>query len=167
VLNSIFSAGIDDEVYSTFGYADGPSVQLSVNWSDESYRKMSTRITLTGTGGRISADRQDLQAYLREPPAGLAGYSEGWNVKYTTELTPGVRFNLRGEEYSAQIDDFVDAVRDGRQQSPNGFAAAAETDRTIALMLADRAGERAEAGAAPPPRQATPRRGWFGLKAAR
>ena len=28
---------------------------------------MSTKITLTGTGGRIAADRQELQAYLREP----------------------------------------------------------------------------------------------------
>lgn len=165
VLNSIFSAQIDDEVYSTFTYAGGPSVQLSVNWSDESYRKMSTRITLTGTGGRLVADRQDLQAYLRAVPKELRGYREGWNVKYTTELTEGVRFNLRGEEYTAQIDDFVGAVRDGRQQSPNGFAAAAETDRTIGMMLADRAGESPEA-AAPRP-AAPPRRGWFGLKAAR
>jgi predicted dehydrogenase len=165
-MTSIFSAQIDDEVYSTFTYADGPSVQLSVNWSDESYRKMSTRITLTGTGGRLVADRQDLQAYLREPPAGLEGYSEGWNVKYTTELTEGVRFNLRGEEYSAQIDDFIGAVREGRQRTPNGFAEAAETDRTIGLMLADRAGESPESAAAPRP-AAPPRRGWFGLKAAR
>jgi predicted dehydrogenase len=166
VMTSIFSAQIDDEVYSTFTYADGPSVQLSVNWSDESYRKMSTRITLTGTGGRLVADRQDLQAYLRQPPAGLAGYSEGWNVKYTTELTEGVRFNLRGEEYSAQIDDFVAAVKEGRPRGPNGFAAAAETDRTIGLMLADRAGESPEALPAARP-AAPPRRGWFGLKAAR
>jgi predicted dehydrogenase len=166
VMTSIFSASTDDEVYSTFAWADGASAQLSVNWSDESYRKMSTKITLSGTGGRISADRQDLQAYLREPPAGLPGYREGWNVKYTTELTEGVRFNLRGEEYSAQIDDFVDAVREGRQRSPNGFAAAAETDRTIGLMLADRAGERATAPAAAPPRPA-PRRAWFGLRPAR
>jgi predicted dehydrogenase len=164
VLNSIFSAATDDEVYSTFTYPSGLSVQLSVNWSDESFRKMSTRITLTGTRGRIVADRQDLQAYLRAPVA-LRGYREGWNVKYTTELTPGVRFNLRGEEYSAQIDDFVEAVRDGTQRSPNGFAAAAETDRTIALMLADRAGERAVSAA--PAARAAPRRAWFGLRLAR
>jgi predicted dehydrogenase len=162
VMTAMFSAATDDEVYSTFGYADGPSVQLSVNWSDESFRKMSTKLTLTGTGGRISADRQDLQAYLRGPAA-LPGYTEGWNVKYTTELTPGVRFNLRGEEYSAQIDDFIDAVRDGTPRSPNGFAAAAETDRTIALMLADRATKRAAAPDRPP----APRRAWFGLQPAR
>ena len=171
VMTSIFSAQIDDEVYSSFTYEDGPSVQLSVNWSDDSFRKMSTRITLTGTGGRISADRQDLQAYLRGPVS-LPGYSEGWNVKYTTELTEGVRFNLRGEEYSAQLDDFIGAVREGKQRSPNGFAAAAETDRTIGMMLLDRAGESPEAEAeAAAPRRAearqSGRRGWFGLRPAR
>jgi predicted dehydrogenase len=165
VMTSIFSASTDDEVYSTFAWAGGPSAQLSVNWSDESYRKMSTKITLTGTGGRISADRQDLQAYLRGPVT-LPGYREGWNVKYTTELTRAVRFNLRGEEYSAQIDDFVDAVREGSQSSPNSFAAAAETDHTIGLMLADRAGDLAATVPAAPVMRPTPRAAWFGLRPA-
>ena len=52
-------------------------------------------------------------------------------MKYTTELTKPVRFYLRGEEYSAQIEDFVDAVADGRARTPNDFASAAETDRTM------------------------------------
>jgi predicted dehydrogenase len=165
VLNSIFSAGSDDEVYSTFSYPCGLSVQLSVNWSDESCRKMSSKVTLTGTNGRIQADRQEVQAYLRKSCPEL-GYDKGWNVKYTTELTKSVRFYLRGEEYSAQVDHFLDAVAGGTVCSPNGFAGAAETDRTIALMLADRAGERAEPSPAEVVQQ-TPRRGWFGLGSVR
>jgi hypothetical protein len=39
VLNQVFSGGVDDEVYSTFRYANGASAQLAANWSDESYRK--------------------------------------------------------------------------------------------------------------------------------
>ena len=70
ILGRIFSADTDDEVYSTFTYPSGLSVQLSVNWSDDSYRKMSTKISLTGTRGRITADRLELQAYLREPVPG-------------------------------------------------------------------------------------------------
>ena len=66
VLNSIFSREIDDEVYSTLYYEDGRSARISVNWSDESYRKMTTRITIWGTAGRIFADRQEIQVYLRD-----------------------------------------------------------------------------------------------------
>ena len=40
-----------------------------MNWSDESYRKMTTRVTVWGTAGRIYADRQECQAYLRDTAA--------------------------------------------------------------------------------------------------
>jgi predicted dehydrogenase len=166
ILNGVFSADTDDEVYSTFAYPGGLSVHLSVNWSDESFRKMSTKITLSGTKGRIMADRQELQAYLREPCAALPDYHEGWNVKYTTELTETVRFYLRGEEYSAQIDDFVAAVAAGGGASVNDFASAAETDRTIALMLDDAARERQAAPETARPAPAR-KRGLFGLGFAR
>ncbi len=95
------------------------SAQLSVNWSDESYRKMTTKMTL----GIAGPD-------LRRPPGdpGLPprdcdipdGYRAGWNVRYTTELTEPIWFYLRGEEYSAQLDAFVGAVAgaptDGRER---------------------------------------------------
>ncbi|MCO5062894.1 MAG: Gfo/Idh/MocA family oxidoreductase [Rhizobiaceae bacterium] len=161
ILNSIFSSDTDDEVYSTFAYAGGRSVHLSVNWSDESYRKMSTKITLVGTKGRITADRQELQAYLREPVAALPDYHEGWNVKYTTELTETVRFYLRGEEYSAQLDDFVNLVQGRRTDVINDFWSAAVTDRTIALMIDD--AEREKTNAPEIVRQAPARKRWFGL----
>ena len=163
VLNSIFSADTDDEVYSTFVYASGLSAQVSVNWSDESHRKMSSKVTLTGTRGRISADRQELQAYLREPAENLPDYRQGWNVKYTTELTQPVWFYLRGEEYSAQIDDFVTAVAEGAPRSPNDFASAAMTDQTLAMMIADHDREKAVAPMPAGPVVAAPRRRWFGL----
>lgn len=141
VLNRVFSAETDDEVYSTFSYPSGLSVHLSVNWSDDSYRKMSTKVSVSGTNGRLTADRQELQVYLRRSIPELSEYVEGWNVKYTTELTDPVGFYLRGEEYSAQIADFVASIRAGRQLSPNTFASSAVTDRVMAMMLADRAGE--------------------------
>ena len=164
VMSSIFSGGSDDEVYATFGYASGPSVQLSVNWSDESYRKMSTRITLTGTGGRIIVDRQELQAYLRSPVPALPDYRVGWNAKYTTGLTPGVRFNLRGEEYSAQIDDFLNAICDGAALTPNDFRSAAETDHTLALITEEAGARVVDQATARAERR---RRAWFGLNALR
>ncbi len=144
VLSSVFSAETDDEVFSTLRFADGPTAQLSVNWSDESHRKMSTKLSLIGTNGRINVDRQECQVYLREPVPGLPDYGKGWTVKYTTDLTEDPWFYLRGEEYSHQIDGFVKAVRDGATKAEeNDFRSAAMTDRTIAMILADNAGEPA------------------------
>jgi predicted dehydrogenase len=162
-LGQVFSDGTDDEVFSTLRWNDGPTAQLSVNWSDESHRKMSTRISLIGTNGRLNADRQECQAYLRKPVPGLEGYGEGWTVKYTTELTEDRWFYLRGEEYSAQIDEFVGAIRDGQGAArENSFASATETDKTMAMII-----ENAETGTtvgtartrAP---EAAKKRGWFG-----
>jgi predicted dehydrogenase len=137
ILNRVFSREIDDEVYSTLYYSDGRTGQISVNWSDESYRKMTTRITLWGTAGRIYADRQEVQAYLRDTALPPEGYDHGWNVRYTTELTEPVWFYLRGEEYSAQIDDFVKRSLEGQGGAVNDFTSAAATDRVIAMMLRD------------------------------
>ena len=108
-----------------------------MSWSDEAERKMTTRVTVWGTGGRITADRQECRAYLRAGAQVPEGYEPGWNVRYTTELTDPVWFYLRGEEYSAQIDAFVQRVRDGRVDGENGFDSAAVTDRAIAMLLAD------------------------------
>ena len=139
VLNSIFSKETDDEVFSTLHFADGKSAQLSVNWSDESYRKMSTKITVWGTAGRIYADRQECQVYLREGAAIPAGYQKGWNVRYTTDLTEPVWFYVRGEEYSAQLDYFVRCIEEKRTENVNSFASAVATDEVMATMVADAA----------------------------
>ncbi len=150
VLNPIFSRESEDEVHSTLYYAGGASARISVNWSDDSYRKMTTRITISGTQGRIFADRQECQVYLRDTATVPEGYEHGWNVRYGTELTGPVGFYLRGEEYSAQIEHFVERVANGRVEGINGFASAAETDRAIAMMIDD-----ARKGAATRPDDAT------------
>lgn len=142
VMRKIFSADTEDEVYATLDYQNGPSVQLSVNWSDESYRKMSTKVTAWGSNGRIYADRQEIQVYLRSIPENGRGYSQGWNVRYTTELTQESWFYLRGEEYSNQIDAFITAAATGsRNGLVNDFESAAMTDKTIAMLIADQSGK--------------------------
>lgn len=164
VLTSIFSEGTDDEVMSTLRFDNGPTAQLSVNWSDESHRKMSTKVTMIGTRGRIYADRQECQLYLREASDALPGYTAGWNVKYTTELTQESWFYLRGEEYSNQIDDFICAVRDGKTAATeNDFRSAAATDQSIAMIL-ENADTGLSVGEAPAvrPVEAPKKRSWFG-----
>lgn len=137
VLNSVFSKETDDEVVGTLFYEDGKNAQVSVNWSDESFRKMTTKISIWGKAGRIYADRQECQVFLRDTARIPEGYTQGWNVRYTTELTDEVWFYIRGEEYSAQLDYFVQAVKNKQTDNVNSFASALETDRVIAMMIAD------------------------------
>ena len=114
VLKPIFSRETDDEVHSTLHFAGGKSANISVNWSDESHRKMTTRITVWGTGGPD----------LRRPPGdpGLPARRRQRSRRATsaagTSATPpssrsAVGFYLRGEEYSAQIEHFAERVARG------------------------------------------------------
>ncbi|MEP6842631.1 MAG: Gfo/Idh/MocA family oxidoreductase [Pseudolysinimonas sp.] len=157
VLGSVFSENTEDEVFGTLFYDGGLSGQISVNWSDESYRKMTTMVTITGTAGRIHADRQEIQVYLRDTAPVLEGYTSGWNVKYTTELTDPVWFYLRGEEYSAQLDHFIKRIQSGQTEGLNSFSNAAVTDRVLELLTIDAAAGPSTTDAAAAPVQ-TPRR---------
>lgn len=149
VLNPVFSADTDDEVFGTLYFDDGKTAQVSVSWSDESFRKMTTKITIWGTTGRIYADRQECQVYLRDTAQLPDGYRHGWNVRYTTELTEPVWFYIRGEEYSAQLDYFVKCAQSRATSNVNSFADAVMTDRVISMMIADaQAGTRTSAQAA-------------------
>ena len=134
---SVFSRDVEDEVYCTMHYSSGASGQLCVNWSDDSYRKMSTTITVWGTNGRVVSDRQECQLYLREPDPGLPGTKAGWTVRYTTDLTKEVWFYLRGEEYSAQIDYFIQSIAQKRLDGENAFGSALQADRIVAMILAE------------------------------
>lgn len=140
-LNSIFSADTDDEVFSTFDYANGMTAHLSVNWSDEAHRKMTTKVSMWGKFGRIIADRQECRVFLSSSAQPVDGYCSGWNVKYTTELTEPVWFYLRGEEYSAEIDHFLTQVENaicGRGIHPiNDFASARSVDHVIEHIIED------------------------------
>lgn len=138
ILNKIFSKETDDEVFGTLFYEEGKSAHISVNWSDESYRKMTAKMTLWGTKGRIYADRQECQVYIRDTQNISDGYRHGWNTHYTTDLTEPVWFYLRGEEYSAQLDYFVRCIeKKGASTNVNSFEEAMMTDRVIAMMIAD------------------------------
>ncbi len=148
VRRGVFSQGVDDEVYCTLNYASGLSGQLCVNWSDESFRKMSTKISVWGTNGRITADRQECQIYLREAHPSLPEVGKGWTIRYTTDLTDEVAYYLRGEEYSAQIDYFAKSIEEKRTRGENTFRSALEADRVVDMIVSAAGGARP---AAPPP----------------
>lgn len=135
-MPEIFSSEVDDAVYSTLYLANGLKGQLSVNWSDDTHRKMTTSIKIEGDGGKLEADATTLKIYVKEDNL-TEGLEKGWNMKYITDLTPQVFFNLRGEEYSSEVDHFIQCVKDGRADDYSSFESALQTDYIINKLMAD------------------------------
>jgi predicted dehydrogenase len=136
LLKSIYSKGVEDAVYGSLVLDNGISGILSVNWSDDTYRKMSTSITVIGKNGKIICDATEIKIYLKEPVK-KEGLDKGWAIKYITELAIPVNFYLRGEEYSAQIDNFVDCVINRKQSVYNNFEQGLYTDKVIEMIIDD------------------------------
>ncbi len=133
VMQSIFSVGVPDAVYCTLRYGSGASGQVRANWSDDTYRKLSTQVTIFGQKGKIRVDAQEMHVHFREQP-GEDSYERGWNVRWVTDLSPDVGFYLRGEEYSSQVEYFLNCIEHNEVQNINSFAEANTTDGTIELI---------------------------------
>jgi len=131
-----YSVDVEDAVYANLRFPSGVTGQVTVNWSDETIRKMSTQISIWGDGGKIVVDRQELQVFIGATGKTQPGYGEGWTVRYITELTPNVDYYLRGEEYTAQLEGFAIAVQERKLDCVNDFKSAAETDRTLEMIRA-------------------------------
>lgn len=132
----IYSKEVEDAVFSMLILESGLSGVLSVNWSDETYRKMSTSLTVIGKKGKIICDATEIKIYLKEANL-IEKLSKGWTIKYNTEFAIPVGFYLRGEEYSAQIDNFISCIVGKKQTDINSFDQALYTDRVIELIIAD------------------------------
>lgn len=162
VLGHVFSAETEDEVFTTLKWSSGISGQLSVSWSDESQRKMTTRISIWGTNGKIYADRQEIQVYLRETATPPEGYGAGWTVRYTTELTDEVDFYVRGEEYSAQLDAWVRRIGGENLSDSADFSQAAVTDEALFAIIESVDGGVREVGSSPRAVATEPAKGYWG-----
>lgn len=135
-MPSIFSAEVDDAVYGSLYLQNGLQGQISVNWSDDTVRKMTTSIKVHGDMGKLEADATTLKIYVKKdmPEYDL---KQGWNFKYITDCTPMVDFNLRGEEYTAETAAFIHGIETGEVDERNSFETALQTDYIIAKMEKD------------------------------
>jgi predicted dehydrogenase len=133
ILKSVFSKDVDDAVYAMLELSNKVTGLLTVNWSDDTIRKMSTSITINAKKGKLISDANELKVFFKDDNC-PEGYSKGWNIKYVTDLTKEVAFYLRGEEYSAQIDYFIKAVQGKVPNNINHFESAWLTDRAISLI---------------------------------
>ena len=135
-IKKINSQEIDDAVFSTFIYDSGITGYLAVNWCDPTFRKMANQITIMGAKGKIIADRQECKVYLDKDNDSFK-LEKGWNIFYTTDVTQPVDFYLRGEEYSAQIEYFIEGIKEQRTENVSSFESAHQTDTLIEMLVQD------------------------------
>ncbi len=133
ILKPIYSSNVDDSVYSLLETETKVTGVLSVNWSEETFRKMFTSITINGTEGKVICDSTEIKVFFKSSRC-PEGYTKGWNNKYISELTPTVDFYLRGEEYTAQIDYFIKSILGEVPNDKNTFASALMTDHVISKI---------------------------------
>jgi predicted dehydrogenase len=136
LLKKFYSKEVEDGVFSSLILSNGLSGTLLVNWSDETYRKMSTSLMVFGERGKIICDATEIKIYLKEENK-KEGLAKGWNVKYITDLALPVNFYLRGEEYSAQIDYFIENVKMGKVGDINTFEGGLYTDKVSQMLIND------------------------------
>ncbi|KPP95482.1 Gfo/Idh/MocA family protein [Erythrobacter sp. HL-111] len=149
-LSQVHSRQVEDIVSTGLFYDAGPHAGLTgtlyVNWSDPSYRKPTNKFEIFGKRGKIQVDQHGMKIYLPEPSE-AHGLKAGWNQLYITDVFSSVDFYVRGIEYTAQLRDFVAAIREGRPVRC-GFADAAETLRVIEQIFLDHAAQRSASAAA-------------------
>lgn len=133
MLKYFYNIAVEDGVYALLETKNHISGVLNVNWSDETYRKMSTEITIIGTQGKIIVDTTELKVYLKDN-IDTRDYSKGWNIKHINDLAIDVDFYLRGEEYSAQLDYFIKSINGDAPNNINNFETANQVDKVINLL---------------------------------
>jgi predicted dehydrogenase len=135
-MERIYSSNVEDLVSSTFIYNKGFSGNIFANWSDASIRKPTNIVTILGTNGKIIADKHAYKIFLRSGGED-AGFHQGWNTRYITDFAKGVRFYVRGNEFSHQLDYFIDSILDKKTNNICSFHDALQTDETMEQIALD------------------------------
>ena len=99
-----------------------------------SFRKPSIQFTIWGTKGKIKADKYSLKIFLNEEDTENK-LKKGWNTRYITDLAKSVRFYVRGNDFTNQLDYFINCILDGNRNNICNFAEAIKTDIIINEIL--------------------------------
>ena len=136
VLKSIYSSSVEDMVTSTLIYKGDVSGTITVNWSDESYRKPANILTFFGTQGKIVADKHAYKLFLKNDNP-IEGFNKGWNTRYITDFSKSVRVYLRGNEFTRQLDSLVESILKSDYNNYAGFDEAYQTDLLMDKIRVD------------------------------
>jgi hypothetical protein len=76
--------------------------------------------------------------YLKKDKQGL-GFHSGWNTRYITDFAKSVRFYVRGNEFTRQLDYFIGCIEAGNFSNVSSFEEAHKTDILMEQIRMDSA----------------------------
>jgi len=138
-LTPVFSTDAEDIVRTNVRYSNGATGSITVNWSDESYRKPTNKIEILGEDGKLMADQHELKLFLSRPKL---SFVKGWNTVNITDVFTPVDFYVRGNEFTRQIYHFAERALDANQSNLSSFMDATVTQEVIDMVLADAGAEK-------------------------
>lgn len=136
-LQSLVSEDVEDRVDALLAYKD-LTATLHVNWSDPSCRKPAYRLNIETQRGRIVADQHAYKVFRTS--ATTQGYAADWSTVYIPDIASPVRMYVRGNEFTRQLDSFIDSIVLRHTDAVSDLASAAEVDKVIEQIRAT--GER-------------------------
>jgi len=129
-FQNVYSSHVEDIVFSTLVYDNNCYGNVFVNWSDSSYRRPTLNIVILGEKGKIIADSHCLKIFSSEPDE-KHKLKKGWNTKYITDFAKGVRIYVRGNEFTTQLDYFINCIKNKTMKNLSSFEEALKTDIII------------------------------------
>ena len=127
-LQSLVSEKVEDRVDVLLAYG-GFTGALHVNWSDVSSRKPAYRLNIETQKGRIVADQHAYKVFRTSEAA--HGQAGEWATVYITDIAQPVRMYVRGNEFTRQLDYFIESIVLARTDSISDASSAAEVDKVI------------------------------------
>jgi predicted dehydrogenase/uncharacterized protein YbjT (DUF2867 family) len=135
---------LDDEATVALRFADGSSGELAASWSVPGLAMSRTAIEIWGSNGSVRADNDGVTTEIRDARAGMAAGTRALTI---ADLPRPGQFDLGGEGYCRELEDFVRAVRD-RSSLRTSIDRALQVQATLdaAYRSASRDGEAVSIG---------------------
>lgn len=113
-------SGVHNPVEDTMGalvdFESGAWGTINISWSLPGYEFQTHDLLIEGTNGTIEVGNEVLRVWLVE---GREGYGKGWTERRRSETEPRAALSLSpdycGDEFFLEDQDFVEAIRNGRQ----------------------------------------------------
>lgn len=135
-VQKVFSKNTEDIINTTFIYENNLIGTISANWCDSSYRKPSNKLTIFGEKGSVIADKFSVKIFLKNKNDEM-DLNEGWNTLYLTDIFNPVDFYLRGNEYSRQLETFINSISNKTNFIGPSFRESYEVDLAINRIIED------------------------------